>query len=86
MTVAQTSLAAFESILPTLSGRRKQVLEAMEKGSDYSFNELVRLIGLPINCITPRILELRKLGFVSRSGVRKCSVTGSEVYSWRREL
>jgi len=39
--------------------------------------ELSNLLGWSINRITPRLKELRDLGYVSSGSIRKCTVTGS---------
>ena len=44
--------------------------------------EIAHGMGKPINEITPRCLELRKLGLVLESGRRRCKVTGNTAKTW----
>lgn len=59
------SLEAYESIKPTLSPRQVIVFEAL-RNNPASNKTLSKRMGLPINQITPRVLELRKKGLVKK--------------------
>ena len=63
----QCSLEAFKEIRPTRAQKREQVysiIKAAPHGiSDY---EAARLLGWPINCVTPRRLELEAAGRLRR--------------------
>lgn len=63
--IDSNSLEAYESIKPTLSNRQRFVFEAL-RNNPASNKTLAKRIGLPINQITPRILELRKKGLVKK--------------------
>lgn len=84
MTVAQTSLFAFEAVRQDLSERQRLVYHALDPEVDYSNTEISRLINLPINCITPRVLELRQKGLLTQANTRQCKVTGKPVMTWRK--
>lgn len=84
MSVSQTSLFAFEAVRQDLSERQRLVYHALDPDVDYSNTEISRLINLPINCITPRVLELRQKGLLKQHNVRLCKITGKEVMTWRK--
>jgi len=67
----------FRIVLPSLSRRQQQVMDVFFEYPDRSFTnaELARALKLPINCVTPRTLELRKHGLLRICGRRECSVT-----------
>jgi len=48
----------------------------------HTNSEIAYTMGLPINCITGRIFELRELGLVQSAGKRKCRMTGRIAYTW----
>lgn len=52
-------------------------------GGDHTNAEIARALSVPINTITPRVLELRKMGLILDAGRRMCKVTGSTVHAWR---
>jgi hypothetical protein len=37
----------------------------------------------PVNRITPRILELRKMDLVQDAAKRTCKITGSTAHAWK---
>lgn len=47
-----------------------------------SNSEIARHLGLPINCVTPRVHELRQKGRVVPAMKRPCKVTGRYVIAW----
>ena len=69
----------FNHVLPSLTHRQQQVLDVFFEYPDRSFTnaELSRSLRLPINCVTPRTLELRDLGVLRICGRRECGVTGN---------
>lgn len=82
----QTSLSAFyEEILPTLGKRQVMVLEGLKRLETASNMMIAKSLGWSINCVTPRINELRKLcpPRVVDSGIMVCQVTGRKVHYWR---
>ena len=62
--VQPTSIEAFSSIREGLGERQQLVLEALKILGHASNKQLSAAIGWPINCITPRIFELRERGLV----------------------
>lgn len=83
--IQQTSLEAYEKIVPTLGKRQREVLFLFYryKHRDFTNTEAAYRLGLPINCVTPRVLELRRKGLLELSTIRKCSLTKHRAMSWR---
>ena len=81
--VQPTSLEAFMSIRDELGPKQQIVLKALEIVGHASNKELVTLVGWPINCITPRILELREMGLVEYDSERIDPLTGRSEMVWR---
>lgn len=83
MGLQQTSLFAYmNEIKPTLGERQKVIYNALRSRLNFTNTELADYLGFPINTVTPRVGELRKLGLVRNAGIRKCKVTGRNVISW----
>ena len=78
-----TSLDAWNSVRQTLGVRQRAVLDVIKYLKDPTNSEISQYIGLPINCVTPRVNELRSKGLVGDGGKRICKVTGKEVHCWR---
>jgi len=82
MSVAQTSLMAFEDVRQRCFTRHWQIFDSMEAGKSYSNTEISQLVGLPINCVTPRVKELRAKNWLTAGPVRACKITGRMVQTW----
>lgn len=81
--IQDTSTKAYrEDALPTLSQRHSAVMNALGFLTSATNSELAHYLGWPINTVTPRIHELRKLGKVADLGKRSCEVTGRTAYVW----
>ena len=81
--LAQTSLFAYRAeIKPTLGERQRAVYEALKTRANFTNCEMATWLSAPINTITPRMGELRKIGLVRSAGVRKCNITGRNVLCW----
>lgn len=78
-----TSLLAFSEILENLGERQMQVLQAFREIQPCSNLMLSKHIGLPINCITPRVKELRDYKIVLMDKVDVCKYTKRKVTYWR---
>lgn len=59
------SLEAYRSIVENLGPRQQIVFEAL-RNNPASNKTLAKRLGLEINQVTPRTLELRKLGLVKK--------------------
>lgn len=62
----QTSLDAYhEIVIPRLSESQKEILKVFEAApGPLTMKEAAELTKKPINCVTPRVLELRNAGFI----------------------
>lgn len=71
-----TSLVSYYNILNELGKRQKEVLISLKKINHPVNNLMVsRFMNLPINQITPRMNELRKLGIVIYHHTASCPFT-----------
>lgn len=77
----QTSLFAYIEVKPTLGDKQKIVYEALKKFDHMSNQEIAEYLGWEINSITPRVLELRKMGYVREWGEVK-NKQGRAVKAW----
>lgn len=81
--IAQTSLEAFYKIRGNgrLSESQKRVFEVLKRMPiPKTAAELAVYCQLPINCVMPRLLELRTMGLVVRGKRRVCDETGEYAY------
>lgn len=80
--IQQTSLWAYESVKPGLGERQRTVLDVIRNfpGCDNHF--ISEKLRLPINSITPRVHELRRLGKVRAAGTHRSALTGRTVMGW----
>ncbi len=85
MTVTNTSLRAYYDIRASgkLGRRQYQVLENLRYLRIATNTEVSVEAKLPINQVTPRMLELRKAGLVVQEGQRACKITGRACKTWR---
>ena len=84
--ITKTSLIAYDMILENLGNRQTQILNAFKK-LEFSTSAMVaREINLPINCVTGRCLELRKMFLLERSHISRCAVTKNVAQYWKLKL
>jgi hypothetical protein len=81
--IQDTSLWAHQLASQNLGAKQKQVLDALRFFPDATNAEIALHLSWPINRITPRMGELRKMGLVLDGGRRTCKVTGSTAHAWR---
>ncbi|MBI4227726.1 MAG: winged helix-turn-helix domain-containing protein [Candidatus Omnitrophica bacterium] len=85
MGVAQTSRAAYRDVRDGLGPRQLKVLEVIERSpGGITNNELAHELRWPINCVTPRVFELRSAGVVALVGKRPDRWTGKRSCVWGR--
>jgi hypothetical protein len=78
-----TSLEAFaKKVHPNPGARQALVLQYLRTAGAHTNAEISRELGKPVNEITPRTHELRKLGLVVEAGKRLCAVTGNRAHAW----
>lgn len=78
-----TSLLAYNSIKDTLGEKQKRVLIAIAQLGEATNLDLSNHLKLPINSITPRVNELRKMNLVAESKKDKDKTTGRLSIYWR---
>jgi predicted transcriptional regulator len=81
--IQDTSLFAYSVATQNLGAKQKEVLDALRFFPDATNAEIAAHLKWPINRITPRMGELRKMGLVLDAGKRTCKVTGSTAHAWR---
>lgn len=81
----QSSLDAFEEVMPKLIGRRLEVYNAIKRLGEASDLDISKYLNLPINSITPRRNELQKLRLIECAGM-KLSESNVHVAVWRAKL
>ena len=78
-----TSLEAYaKQVHPNLGARQALVLQYLRSAGAHTNAEISHALNKPINEITPRCLELRKMGLVLEAGKRLCAVTGNRAHVW----
>lgn len=81
----QTSLISYVQLnldVEVLGKRQQDVYTFICSHPGCSDREIVRGLGLPINCITGRRNELIKMGFVKQQGVKYDAETNRYVCGW----
>jgi len=73
--VRPTSLLAFADALEHIGLRQRQVLIAIDSLEPCNNFQISQHLNLPINVITPRCQELRKMGLVKESHIGIDSTT-----------
>ena len=81
--VQQTSILAYQDIQESLGERQKQVYTMLKDLGSANNLILAKKLGIPINSITPRMLELRNLGLVIKDSMRVCPITKRITWFWR---
>ena len=79
----QTSLEAFKEIKKDLGQKQQEVYDGFLGNGSCTNLEVSKLMGIPINCVTPRTNELVKLGRIIKDCKRSCSVSGRLSISWK---
>ncbi len=81
--ITDTSMIAYEQITSKLSSRQRKVFNSI-KALGKTCNEAIAWhTELPINCVCPRVLELRKMGLIVEAGVNIKGPHGRPVRMWR---
>jgi predicted Zn-ribbon and HTH transcriptional regulator len=81
--IQQTSIEAYKDVLETLGERQSEVYEALKQLGEATNTMISRYLMIPINCVTPRVFELRDMKLVGVSKVDKCIVTGRKSIYWK---
>jgi len=80
----QTSLDAYRDLLDSgdLGRRQEQVYQAFRKYGPATNLEISKILGLPINQITPRNIELREKHMIREISRRKCNISNRTSIAW----
>ena len=82
-----TSLEAYAEVKRSLNSKQRIVLNVLDNltynGGSQTNTEIAQHIGVPINTITTRVLELREKGLVTEHVKRFCRITGHKAIAWR---
>lgn len=76
----QTSLDAYRS-MQDKQRRYNQICEVLARRGNMCNLEISTATGLPINCVTPRVYELREKGVIKDKGT-KTGPSGFKVHVW----
>jgi len=83
--IQQTSLVAFAEIRAGITIRHKEILNIFQQSTQSLTNmEISTKLGWSINRVTPRVYELRKLGYLELEEQRPCGQTGRLAMAWRQ--
>lgn len=81
----ETSRAAADDMAGKAAGLRALVLAALGECPDgLTTEEIVRRVGVGYASIQPRTSELRALGWIRDSGIRRSNASGKLAIVWRR--
>jgi len=81
--IQDTSRWAYALATQNLNQKQKAVIDALRFFRNATNAEVAQHLGWEINRVTPRVLELRKLGKIIDTGRRTCKVTGNTAHAWR---
>lgn len=83
MTPRDTQLAAYDELQPTVSEKRKRVLDVIAKSPSALF-DICSILGWPVNRVSGRVTELAEQGLIVDSGSRKINpASGKKGIVWR---
>lgn len=80
--IQQTSMNAFFGMHKKIGRKQRFVLEAIKKNGPINNLGLSRILNIPINQVTPRVLELRQLEMVRLYGAAPDPVTKRNNLWW----
>ncbi|QGJ87791.1 helix-turn-helix DNA binding domain protein [Mycobacterium phage BiancaTri92] len=83
MTVQDTSIEAYRSVLPEMSERKLEVVNTVKAFGPLCNRDIAALTGRPINEITPTVLSLREDGVLTLSHKGIYELTGRRVMFWK---
>lgn len=81
--IQATSLEAWRVLQPQLGRVQKVVYDMIGRYPGCSNHDISRILGKGINCVTPRVKELRDMGLVVQCGCKVDDVTRKRVMVWK---
>ena len=87
MSVRDTSKETYQDIAASgLIGQQAQsILDAMDRETDYSLQEISAKTGIPINAVSGRCNELKKAYYLEETDKRRCSITKRTIHPLRKK-
>ena len=79
--IRETSILAYHEVIKNLGERQRKVFGVIAENPGLCNLEIASRLHWPINCITPRVKELRGLGVVGEYGF--VNVNGRRAISWK---
>lgn len=79
--IQKTSLMAYKDVI--LSDRQEEVYKTLLNLECANNLIIARKLGWEINRVTPRMLELRRMGKVEKDSIRPCPITKRLTWFWR---
>lgn len=78
----QNSLDAFRELKNRIGDRQLQMIFCLSNIGQATNTEISKRFEIPINQVTPRIFELRRMGIVYQVDDRPCSITKRQAAVW----
>jgi len=75
-------MEAYDFIYDDLGRRQKEVYDVIEQYVNVCNQDISMILKLPINSVTPRVKELRDIGFVEHAGF-KINDNNKRVMTWK---
>ena len=79
----ETSQMSLKELKPILGERQKQVIKALIYLGEANNREIAEYLHLPINSVTPRVMELRSFGRVESVRTKEDQITKRQTLLWR---
>jgi predicted transcriptional regulator len=80
--IQETSLEAYYDIKDKLGPMHRLILNIIKTYPNVSNHEISNIIHKPINSVTPRVKELRAMGFVIQGATKVDRQTNKNVMTW----
>jgi predicted transcriptional regulator len=84
--VKPTSLLSYCQILESLGERQALVYSKLRQLKSANSTMIAKELNLPINCVVPRIKEMRDMGIIYQHKKDICKITGKLTIFWKPRL
>ena len=81
--IQQTSIEAYHEV--RLAQNQAIVFSCFERYGGMTNNEVARKLGWGINCVTPRVFELRNMGLLVEAGWKRDWVSRRRCVVWKKK-
>lgn len=81
--IQETSKEAYKDVKSSLGMRHKQVILALVTLKRANNREIAQYLNMPINCITGRVNELRKMNRIEQDSIKVDNITKRPTIKWR---